>query len=63
MARKLSYAGGYNFALGQIKADYFVLMNSDIAPRMNWLEPLVAYFEAHPLIAAAQPFFTRLSQT
>ena len=52
----LGYAGGYNFALGQINADYFVLMNSDIAPRKNWLQPLVAYFEAHPLVAAAQPF-------
>jgi GT2 family glycosyltransferase len=52
----LGYAGGYNFALGQINADFFVLMNSDIAPRKNWLQPLVAYFEAHPLVAAAQPF-------
>jgi GT2 family glycosyltransferase len=55
-AENLGYAGGYNFALGKINADYFVLMNSDIAPRKNWLQPLVAYFEAHPLVAAAQPF-------
>jgi hypothetical protein len=55
-AENLGYAGGYNFALGQIKADYFVLMNSDIAPRKNWLQPLVAYFEAHPMVSAAQPF-------
>jgi GT2 family glycosyltransferase len=55
-AENLGYAGGYNFALGQINADYFVLMNSDIAPRKNWLSPLVSYFEAHPLVAAAQPF-------
>jgi GT2 family glycosyltransferase len=55
-AENLGYAGGYNYALGQIKADYFVLMNSDIAPRKNWLPPLVTYFEAHPLVAAAQPF-------
>jgi GT2 family glycosyltransferase len=52
----LGYAGGYNYALSQIKADYFVLMNSDIAPSKNWLAPLVAYFEAHPSVAAAQPF-------
>jgi GT2 family glycosyltransferase len=56
LAENLGYAGGYNFALGQINADYFVLMNSDIAPRKNWLSPLVSYFEAHPLVAAAQPF-------
>jgi hypothetical protein len=55
-AENLGYAGGYNFALGQIDADYFVLMNSDIAPRKNWLQPLVDYFEAHPHVAAAQPF-------
>ena len=55
-AENLGYAGGYNFALGQIKADYFVLMNSDIAPRKNWLPPLVAYFEANNSVAAAQPF-------
>jgi GT2 family glycosyltransferase len=55
-AENLGYAGGYNFALGQIKADYFVLMNSDIAPRKNWLQPLVAYFEANISVGAAQPF-------
>lgn len=55
-AENLGYAGGYNFALGQIKADYFVLMNSDIAPRKGWLVPLLNYFEANPLVAAAQPF-------
>jgi GT2 family glycosyltransferase len=52
----LGYAGGYNFALSQIKADYFVLLNSDIAPRNNWLKPLVSYFDTNPLVAAAQPF-------
>ena len=55
-AENLGYAGGYNFALSQIKADYFVLMNSDIAPRKGWLAPLVNYFKANPLVAAAQPF-------
>jgi GT2 family glycosyltransferase len=55
-AENLGYAGGYNFALGQIKAHYFVLMNSDIAPQKGWLAPLVSYFEANPLVAAAQPF-------
>jgi GT2 family glycosyltransferase len=52
----LGYAGGYNYALGQIEADYFVLMNSDIAPRNGWLPPLVNYFEANPMLGAAQPF-------
>jgi GT2 family glycosyltransferase len=61
-AENLGYAGGYNFALGQIKADYFVLMNSDIAPRKGWLAPLVNYFEANPLTAAAQPYLVDYNQ-
>jgi GT2 family glycosyltransferase len=55
-AENLGYAGGYNFALGQITADYFVLMNSDIAPRRGWLAPLLAHFEANPLVGAVQPY-------
>lgn len=55
-AENLGYAGGYNYALSQINADYFVLMNSDIAPRKGWLAPLLNYFEANPNVAAAQPF-------
>jgi GT2 family glycosyltransferase len=55
-AENLGYAGGYNYALGQIKSDYFVLMNSDIAPSKGWLTPLLNYFEANPSVAAAQPF-------
>ena len=39
-ANNLGYAGGYNFALKQIEAEYFVLMNSDIKPQKNWLNPL-----------------------
>jgi GT2 family glycosyltransferase len=55
-SENLGYAGGYNYALGQIEADYFVLMNSDIAPKKGWLAPLKNYFESNPLAAAAQPF-------
>ena len=61
-AENLGYAGGYNFALSQIKADYFVLMNSDIAPRKGWLAPLVSYFEANPHTAAAQPYLVDYNQ-
>ncbi|CAM4321949.1 glycosyltransferase family 2 protein [Cytophagaceae bacterium 50C-KIRBA] len=52
----LGYAGGYNRALQSIDADYYVLMNSDIEPSENWLNPLVDYMENNPLVAAAQPF-------
>lgn len=55
-ANNLGYAGGYNFALKQIDAEYFVLMNSDIEPKQNWLKSLLIYFQANPNVAAAQPY-------
>ena len=42
------YTGGYNRALGQLDAEYFVLVNSDILVDKNWLEPLVAFMESRP---------------
>ena len=32
------YTGGYNRALKYIKADYFILLNSDVHVSLNWLE-------------------------
>ena len=55
-ATNLGYAGGYNYALKQIEADYYVLMNSDIEPKMGWLGNLSAYFNSNPNVAAAQPY-------
>lgn len=52
----LGYAGGYNFALKQINADFFVLLNSDIEPKQDWLKNLITYFQSNPNVAAAQPF-------
>lgn len=49
------YAGGYNWALKQIEADYFVLLNSDVEVERNWLEPMLALLEADDSIAACQP--------
>lgn len=50
------YAGGYNTALKQVKAEYYVLMNSDIEPKPNWLQGLSNFMQANPRVAAAQPF-------
>jgi hypothetical protein len=35
------FAKGYNDALKQIQADYYVLLNSDVEVSENWLLPLV----------------------
>ena len=49
------FCEGYNKALSQIEADYFVLLNSDIEVTPNWLEHIIRLMEADPRIAACQP--------
>ena len=49
------FADGYNKALEQIEADYFVLLNSDVEVTEHWLEPMIAYLDTHPEVAACQP--------
>jgi len=49
------YAGGYNYALSKIEADYYVLLNSDVEVTPNWVEPMLDYLEANPRVAACQP--------
>ena len=40
--RNYGFTGGYNRALAQVEADYYVLINSDIEVPKDWLKPLVA---------------------
>ena len=49
------YAGGYNRALRQVEADYFVLLNSDVEVTAGWLDPLTRLLDSEPSIAAVQP--------
>ena len=49
------FATGYNLALQQIEAQYYVLLNSDIEVTPNWIEPVIALMDADPQIAACQP--------
>ncbi len=51
----LGYAGGYNFFLRQIEADYYVLLNSDVEVTERWIEPIIELMEANRQIAACQP--------
>ncbi|NOT77093.1 MAG: glycosyltransferase family 2 protein [Cyclobacteriaceae bacterium] len=51
----LGYCGGYNFALKNIKEEYSVLLNSDVAVTSGWLTPLVKQLDEHPQSAAVQP--------
>lgn len=49
------YAGGYNFFLQQVRADYFVLLNSDVEVTKSWIEPVIELMEGNRQIAACQP--------
>ena len=49
------FAGGYNWALQLVSADYYVLLNSDVSVTPDWIEPIIHLMEGNPLIAACQP--------
>ena len=49
------YAKGYNDALKQIDAEYFVLINSDIEVTNGWLSPIIDLMGSDKRIAACQP--------
>lgn len=49
------YARGYNEALKQVIADYYMLLNSDVEVQPSWLEPMAALLETDKQIGACQP--------
>lgn len=53
--KNYGFAEGYNQALTQVRADYYVLLNSDVAVSENWCKPVIALLESNPKMAAAQP--------
>ena len=46
---------GYNMALKQVEAQYYVLLNSDIEVTPGWIEPVIDLMDADRQIAACQP--------
>lgn len=55
LAENYGFAGGYNKALQQVEADYYVLLNSDVEVTPDWLSPLLDYMNGHKDVAACQP--------
>lgn len=49
------FAQGYNTALKQVEADYYVLLNSDVEVTPGWIEPIITRMESDKQIAACQP--------
>ncbi|QCR22715.1 glycosyltransferase family 2 protein [Pontibacter sp. SGAir0037] len=51
----LGFCEGYNHALRQIEADYYVLLNSDVAVPPQWIDPIISLMDADAAIAVCQP--------
>ncbi|MDU1889283.1 MAG: glycosyltransferase family 2 protein [Dysgonomonas sp.] len=55
LPQNYGFAEGYNRALKEIKADYFVLLNSDVEVTQDWLQPIIDHLDKNRDIVAAQP--------
>lgn len=53
--KNYGFAEGYNRALQQIDAEYFVLLNSDVEVTEGWLLPLIEFMDSNPNAAACAP--------
>lgn len=55
------FADGYNRALREVEATYYLLLNSDVEIRQpQWLNPMTDYMDCHPQVAACQPKLLKL---
>lgn len=55
LEKNWGFAEGYNKALKQVDAEYYLLLNSDIEVTHHWLTPMTEYLDNHPDVAACQP--------
>lgn len=49
------FAKGYNDALAQVDAKYYILLNSDIEVTENWIAPVIELLDNNPEVIACQP--------
>ena len=55
LEKNWGFADGYNKALQQVEATYYVILNSDVEVTPNWLTPLISFMDNHEEVAACQP--------
>ncbi len=55
LKQNFGFAHGYNEALRQVEADYFVILNSDVEVTEGWLNAPLRLMDADATIAAVQP--------
>jgi len=53
--RNRGFAEGYNLALKQIEAEYYILLNSDVEVTESWIEPVIDFMDSDKGIAACMP--------
>ena len=55
LAANYGFTGGYNRALTEVDAEYYVLINSDVEVSPGWLAPLTEWMDSHPRCGACAP--------
>jgi len=55
LEKNYGFAKGYNLAIEQIDAEYYILLNSDVEVTSNWIPPLLSFMESNTEYAACQP--------
>jgi GT2 family glycosyltransferase len=55
LGENFGFCGGYNRALKEVNATYYVVLNSDIEVTPGWLSPLIGTLRQDQTIAAVQP--------
>ena len=55
LSTNYGFAKGYNEALKQVQADYYMILNSDVEVHSDWIQPMVDLLESDKTIAACQP--------
>ena len=53
--KNYGFAEGYDRALREVEAEYYILLNSDVEVPEGWMVPIMEYMEAHQDVAACQP--------
>ncbi|MEP7196955.1 MAG: bifunctional riboflavin kinase/FAD synthetase [Saprospiraceae bacterium] len=62
LKKNYGFAEGYNKGLGQIDADYFLLLNSDVEIKNDFVTPLVKRIQSDPCNLAVQPKILSLKE-
>ena len=55
LGKNEGFCKGYNLALRQVEARYYILLNSDVEVTPDWARPLIRLMEANPWVGACQP--------